>query len=171
MITISLMDVMIFILALAGLVVLIFFALVLKNVLAILKQARGLMDDKKKEIDGVIDELPILMNNINDISARASMLVDDVNEIVIKSKDDVTGIVASVNRSMDDVNRVTNTATRLAEQVEYTADNVGHSVNSFTDNMLDASRFFSNNKENIIDYIFIFKDYFDELRRIFFGRR
>lgn len=171
MITISLMDVMLFILALAGLVVLIFFILVLKNILAITKQAKGLMDDKKKEIDSVIDELPILMNNINDISARASMLVDDVNEIVIRSKDDVTGIVASVNRSMDDVNKVTGTVNRLAEQVEYTADNVGHSVNSFTDNMLDASRFFSNNKENIIDYIFIFKDYFDELRRIFFGRR
>lgn len=171
MITISLMDVMLFILALAGLVVLVFFALVLKNLLAIINSAKEIMEDKRKEIDGVIDELPVLMNNVNDISARASMLVDDINEVVIKSKDDVTGIVASVNRTMDDVNEVSQTATRLAQQVEYTADNAVHSVNSLTDNLVDASRFFSYNKENILDYIFIFKDYFDELRRIFFGRR
>lgn len=171
MISISVMDLLIAILALAGLVVLVFFALFLQNALKLVKSANELIEKKRTEIDTVIDEIPVLINNANEISMKTSMLVDDLNEIVIKSKDDVTGIVASVNRTMDDVNRVSTIATNLATQVEYTADNAVHSVNALTDNLLDASRFISTNKDNIIDYIYIFRDFIEEMKRIFFGRR
>lgn len=171
MITIELMEVLLIILALAGLVVLVFFALVLKNILSITKEVKEIMDVKKAEIDSVIDEIPVLMNNVNDISNRASILIDDVNEIVIRSKPEIESIMSAVNTSMEDVNRVSAMATNLAARAEFTADNVGHSVNSLTDNLLDVSNFLSYNKDNVIDYIYIFRDFFDEIRRIIAGRR
>lgn len=166
MITISLSEVLFIILALAGIVVLVFFALLLKSLLGLVKKANEVVDEKQAQINAIVDELPILVNNVNDISNRASILVDDVNEIVIRSKPEIEGIVHAVNTTMEDVNRVSAMATNLAARAEYTADNVGHSVTSFTDNILDVTSFVSHNKDNVIDYIYIFRDFFDEIRRI-----
>lgn len=166
MITISLSEVLFIILAIAGLVVLVFFALLLKSLLRLVKKVNEVVDEKQAQIDHVINELPVLMNNVNDISNRASILVDDVNEIVIRSKPEVDKIVRAVSTTMEDVNRVSAMATNLAARAEYTADNVGNSVTSFTDNLLDLTSFVSYNKDNLIDYVYIFKDFFDEVRRI-----
>ncbi len=166
MITISLSEVLFIILAIAGLVVLVFFAILLKSLLRLVKKVNEVVDEKQAQIDHVINELPVLMNNVNDISNRASILVDDVNEIVIRSKPEVDKIVRAVSTTMEDVNRVSAMATNLAARAEYTADNVGNSVTSFTDNLLDLTSFVSYNKDNLIDYVYIFKDFFDEVRRI-----
>lgn len=166
MITISVSEVLFIILALAGIVVLVFFALLLKSLLGLVKKVNEVVDEKQAQINAIVDELPILVNNVNDISNRASILVDDVNEIVIRSKPEIEGIVHAVNTTMEDVNRVSAMATNLAARAEYTADNVGHSVTSFTDNILDVTSFVSHNKDNVIDYIYIFRDFFDEIRRI-----
>ena len=166
MITISLSEVLFIILAIAGLVVLVFFAILLKSLLRLVKKVNEVVDEKQAQIDHVINELPVLMNNVNDIWNRASILVDDVNEIVIRSKPEVDKIVRAVSTTMEDVNRVSAMATNLAARAEYTADNVGNSVTSFTDNLLDLTSFVSYNKDNLIDYVYIFKDFFDEVRRI-----
>lgn len=171
MITINLMEVLIVILGIAGFVVLVSFAALLISLLKVVKEARGLIEDKKTQIDQVINEMPNLVNNVNTISLKASMLVDDVNEIVIRSKDDFTGFVHSINTTMDDVNRVSAMATNLAAKVEYAADNVEHQVHSLADNLLDVTSFLSYNKDNLVDYVYIFRDFFDEMRRILFGRR
>ena len=82
----------------------------------------------------------------------------------------VETLAIEFNRSAIEVQLALKTFEDL-EMVEFTADNVGHSVNSLTDNLLDVSNFLSYNKDNVIDYIYIFRDFFDEIRRIIAGRR
>lgn len=171
MITITITEFLVVILALAGLVVLVLLGLFLQNALKFAKSANELLEGKKNEIDTLIDEIPILIDNVNEFSMKASMLIDDLNEVVVDSKDDVAGIISSVNKTMDDVNKVSTMATNLVAQAEYTADNAMHTVSTFTDNLVDASRFISSNKDNIIDYMYIFRDFVEEIRRIFFGKR
>lgn len=185
MITININQVFLVILGIAGLVVLVSFAALLISLRKLVKDVSSLVDDKKTQINYVVDGMPKLMDDVRDISDKASNILADVNDIVVDSKadingivhsinnsmDDVTGIVRSVNRSMDDVNRITNTASNLVGRAEDTAENVQYSVHSLADNLVDMTTFVGRGKDNFFDYVYIFKDFFDEIRRILFGRR
>ncbi|MDO5027988.1 MAG: DUF948 domain-containing protein [Bacillota bacterium] len=171
MITININQVFLVILGIAGLVVLVSFAALLISLRKLVKEVNSLVDSKKTQINYVVDGMPKLIDDVRDLSDKTSNILVEVNDIVARSKNDINGIVHSVNTSMDDVNKITAKANALVSKVEHTAENVQYSVNSMTDNLIDVSSFFHSRKDNFFDYIYIFRDFFEEIRRILFARR
>lgn len=165
-------NVLLFIAAIASILVLIFFVLVLLSIKKLVDKMNGLVDENKKQLDNIMEQAPVLMNNVNMISTKTSMLVDDLNEVVIKNKDDVTGIIRSANKSMDDIQRITETATDIAYRAESAAKDVEETVYSITGNVNDVHGIVRDSQSHALDYANIFLDFFQEMGRIVFkGRR
>lgn len=165
-ITISINEIMIFLLMLAGIGALVYLLLLFKKATEVLTIAKDLINNRKKEIDRTIAQLPEIMDNVNTITAKSTILVDNIDEMVVNSKDNIEGIIASANSSLSDINRITETANSVVYRVGNTAETAVDSVDSFANNIADISRMFGSNKDNLIDYIYIIKDFIEELRRI-----
>lgn len=186
---INLSDLLHTILVLLGIGVLVFLVIILKNVLGILKNAKALAEAKDREIRETIDKIPVLVENTNqilekmpeildtvpqlldsvsEVTDKASIMIDDLNGIVLESSRDIEGIIESVNVTMNDVNRITSTAGNLAVKAESTVNDIGRSIDDITYNIRDISGLFQSNKSNLLDYIYILKDFLAEVRRILF---
>lgn len=165
-ITISINEIMIFLLALAGIGALVYLLLLFKKATEVLSIAKDLINNRKTELDKTIASLPEIMENVNTITAKSTLLVDNIDDMVTNSKDNIEGIISSANSSLSDINRITETANSVVYRVGSTAETAVDSVDSIASNIADVSRLFGNNKDNLIDYIYILKDFIEELRRI-----
>lgn len=133
--TITLQDLMIFVLFLLGAGLGIFLILAMKNIVGILKRVNGIVDTNEKSINTILKEAPLILDNVNKITADVQHTIEDVTP-------SVTSIVKNVDNISTDV-------TLTVDKVTHTVDVVGDSVEE-TIEMLESSKNTIANYLNII---------------------
>lgn len=135
--TLTLEELLIFIVYLLGIGLGVFLIIAIKNIVGILKRINGLLDENQESINSILQETPLIMENVNKITA-------DVEDSIKTLKPSVTNIVKNVDTISDDV-------TETIDKVTYTVDVVGESIEDTVDSL-------KNHKGTIVNYLNMFLD-------------
>lgn len=122
--TITLEELMLFILFLLAVGLGIFLILAIKNIVGILKKVNKIVDDNEKSINTILKEAPIILDNVNKITG-------DVQETIEAVTPSITHIVKNVDVISTDV-------TETVEKITYTVDVVGESIEETADMLRDS---------------------------------
>lgn len=147
--TITLEDLMIFIVFLLAIGLGVFLIIAIKNIVNILKKINKIVDENEKSIDTILKETPLIMENVNKITA-------DVQETVESVKPSVTSIIKNVDIISEDV-------TETIDKVTYTVDVVGESIE-------DTVEALNSNKGTIVNYLNIVLEIVGVLKNVFSRR-
>lgn len=135
--TLTLEELLIFIVYLLGIGLGVFLIIAIKNIVGILKKLNGILDENQESINSILHETPLIMENVNKITA-------DVEDSIKTLKPSVTNIVKNVDTISDDV-------TETIDKVTYTIDVVGESIEDTVDSL-------NNHKSTIVNYLNMFLD-------------
>lgn len=144
--TITLEELMLFILFLLAVGLGIFLILAIKNIVGILKKVNKIVDDNEKSINTILKEAPIILDNVNKIT-------EDVQETIEVVTPSITHIVNNVDIISTDV-------TETVEKVTYTVDVVGDSIQETADMLKDSKKTISNYLNMIIEIAAVLKGIF-----------
>ncbi|MCD1146703.1 hypothetical protein LQU94_01055 [Peptoniphilus sp. KCTC 25270] len=158
-ITITLHDLLRILLYLAGIGALVYLALVLKNVVGILKSLRTKLDEHEAVIDDTFKKLPTITDNVTVISTNASRLTTDATEMVEVVKPEVERIAVTVGGVTDTVDDIARSVDETTLRLTSTAAVVSDSIN-------DTARTISFNANNIVDYFYILREVLEALRDV-----
>ena len=146
--SITLEQLMVFILFLLAIGLGIFLILAIKNIVDILKKVNGIVDDNEKSINTILKEAPIILDNVNKITA-------DVQETVEHVTPSITNIVQNVDNISTDV-------TTTVDNVTHTVDVVGESVEETVEMLKDSTNTIANYLNIIIEVAAVLKGVFSK---------
>ncbi len=144
--TITLQDLMLFILFLLAVGIGIFLILAIKNLVGILKKVNKIVDDNEKSINTILKETPIILDNVNKITG-------DVHDTIEAVTPSITNIVSNVDVIATDV-------TSTVEKVTYTVDVVGESLEETVEMLNESRKTVSNYLSMIIEVAAVLKGVF-----------
>lgn len=144
--TITLEELMIFIVFLLAIGLGVFLILAIKNIVTILSKINKIVDENEKSIDTILKETPLILENVNKITG-------DVQETIESVKPSVTSIVKNVDAISEDV-------TETIDKVTYTVDVIGETIE-------ETVEVLNSNKGTIVNYLNIVLEISGLLKRIF----
>ncbi|EFI41385.1 MULTISPECIES: hypothetical protein [Peptoniphilus] len=161
--TITLHDLLKIILYLAGTGVLIYLALVLKNLLEILKRVNETIEENQNIIDDTIKKVPALTDNAVEITNNLGTISSETSEIMVSAKPEIEKLISSVGS-------ITNTVSDISRSVDTTALKLTNTVSNVSDTISDTAKTISVNANNVIDYFYILKEIVESLKEVFLSK-
>lgn len=161
--TITLQDLLKIILYLAGAGVLIYLALVLKNLFKITGTVKDMLDANEVAIDDTMKKIPRIANNADKVSSDMAKITGEVNLLVDEVKPEVQKLTATVSN-------VSTTVDGISKKMDTTALKVSETVTDISDSVSDTAKTISINANNIIDYFYILREVIEALRDVFLSR-
>lgn len=161
--TITLQDLLKIVLYLAGAGVLIYLALVLKNVLKITGSIKDLLDANEVAINDTIKQVPQIAQHANKISSDVAVISGEANHLVGEIKPEVQKLAATMSN-------VSDTVDGISHRLDTTALVVSNTVNDISGNISDTAKTISINANNVIDYFYILREVIEALRDVFLSR-
>lgn len=157
---ITLQDLLTIILYLAGAGALIFLALVLKNVLGIVKKINKTLEDNEQIIDDTIKKVPTLSDNAVEITNNVNLISGEVSELAVSARPEIDRLISTVGT-------ITNTVNDISRTVDTTTLKVTSTLSDVSDTISDTSKTISLNANNIIDYFYILKEVVESIKDVF----
>ncbi|MGO1581430.1 MAG: hypothetical protein ACTHWZ_08510 [Peptoniphilaceae bacterium] len=157
---ITLQDLLTIILYLAGAGALIFLALVLKNVLGIVKKINKTLEDNEQIIDDTIKKVPTLSDNAVEITNNVNLISGEASELVVNARPEIDRLISTVGT-------ITNTVNDISRTVDTTTLKVTSTLSDVSDTISDTSKTISLNANNIIDYFYILKEVVESIKDVF----
>lgn len=157
---ITLQDLLTIILYLAGAGALIFLALVLKNVLGIVKKINKTLEDNDQIIDDTIKKVPTLSDNAVEITNNVNLISGEASELVVNARPEIDRLISTVGT-------ITNTVNDISRTVDTTTLKVTSTLSDVSDTISDTSKTISLNANNIIDYFYILKEVVESIKDVF----
>lgn len=142
--TLTIQDLLKFILFLLGIGVLTYLIIILRNLSKILGQVRIIADENAKEIDTTIKQLPEISENVNAITKEAK-------DTLINLQPEINGLLHNVNSISTKVEGITNL-------IDDTTHKVGDTVGIVTDSISETATAFKFNAKNVTEYLNIIKE-------------
>jgi len=105
-ITIDLMDLMLGLLALAGIVLIIYLIVTFARLQQTLKEANRMISDLRGPVNDTVRKLPALMDQVSEIGANVEQLTVSINEDVPGMLEDVHQVTSTARESVDAVGGV-----------------------------------------------------------------
>ncbi len=158
-ITLSLNDILRFMLYIAGICALVYLAMVLKNIVGILKKVNEKLAEHEAVIDDTVEKIPAITDNVAIIADNASKLSTDATELVEVVKPEVEKIALTVGDMSTTVDDVTRT-------IDETAIRLNSTVGAISDSVSDTARVIAFNADNIFDYFYIFREVAQAIRDV-----
>lgn len=158
--TITLQDFLAIILYVAGAAVLIYLALVLKDILQIIKKINKTIDDNQGVIDDTIKKVPMLTDDAVEIAKNVNSISNDTSELLSSAKPEVERLLGTVSQ-------ITNTVEDISRSVDNTTLKLTSTVSNVTDTISDTAKTISLNANNVFDYFYIFKELVEVIKEIF----
>lgn len=158
-ITLSLNDILRFILYIAGIGALIYLALALKNIVGILKKVNDKLVEHEDVINDTVEKIPAITDNVTVITDNVSKISTDATTMIEVVKPEVEKIaitVGDVSATVDDVTR----------SIDQTALRLSHTVGAISDSVTDTARVISFNADNAFDVYYIFKEVIQAIRDV-----
>ncbi len=155
--TLTLHDLLRIVLYLAGIASLVFLAMVLKNVVDLLKDVKGLLDRYGPEIDQTIKKVPVIAGEAAEIAGNVNVLTTEAQELVVQAKPEIEKVVGAVSAVGDTVNGVT-------RSVDIMTNKVTNTVSAVSDTMGDTARTISMNANGFLDYYYMIKEVLKALK-------
>lgn len=158
-ITLSLNDILRFVLYIAGIAALVYLALTLKNVVGILKKVNEKLAEHEAIIDDTVEKIPVITDNVTIITDNASKMTTDATAMIEVVKPEVEKIaltVGDVSATVDDVTRT----------IDETAIRLTSTVGAISDSVSDTARVISFNADNAFDVYYIFREVVQAIRDV-----
>ncbi len=159
--TITISDLLQIILYVAGAAVLIYLALVLKNVFKITGKVKNLLEENEIAINDSVKRFPSITNNVDKISTDAASISGEVDGLVTTIKPEVERLSGSISKVSDTVDNLTGRVDETSLRVRDTVDDISGTIS-------DTAKTISVNANNVIDYFYILREVIDALRDVFF---
>lgn len=161
--TITLHELFKILLYLAGIGVLIYLALVLKNLVKITGTVKDMLEANEVAIDDTMKKVPDIANNANKISADVAVITGEATHLVNEVKPEVEKLVATVGN-------VSNTVDGISKKVDTTALRVSDTVVDISDSISDTAKTISINANNVVDYFYILREVIEAIRDVFLSK-
>lgn len=123
-------DLFLILLSLAGIAALAYLAILFVNLTKTVKAINTLVKNNETELDTVIKNLPGITKNIGEITEQTNAMIAKVEPDISSITNKVSGIVEKAESA---TGSVTNTVDYLSTSVVDTADNIKYGINSVTD--------------------------------------
>lgn len=136
-------------LAIAGIVCLIFLAKVLMQLSQTTKELNALVKGNAKELDKTIKALPGLMTKVDTSLVEANVALKEVNHLLVESSPALLSTIDSVSVSAQNASKLT---ANVNDTVEYFAVSAIDTADSLTSKVSSAGATFSYVKE-VVDII------------------
>lgn len=159
-IAITLGDLLQIILCLAGVFVLLYLGLVLKNVFQITGKIKNVLEENEVAINDTVKRLPSITNNVDKISTDAASITGEVNGLVTTIKPEVQKLSGTIAKVSDTVDDVTGRVDATSVQVQNTLADISGSIS-------DTAKTISVNANNVIDYFYILREVIEALKDVF----
>lgn len=157
--TITLSDLLVILLSVAGIFALVYLGLVLKNATDILKMVKGKLEEHDEIIDDTFRKIPTITDNATVITANASRITTDTTELIETVKPEVEKIAASVGQ-------VSGTVDDVARSIDETSNRVSDTVNVVSDSISTTAQTISFNADNIFDYLYMMREVIEAIRDV-----
>ncbi|MDO5037817.1 MAG: hypothetical protein Q4E37_05905 [Tissierellia bacterium] len=149
--TITLKDLLLILLYIAGIGALVYLALTLKNVFQLIKSINGKLKEHEVVIDDTLRKIPSLTDDATIIASNASKLTTDATELVEVVKPEVEKVAITVGNASATVDDVVRT-------VDETSNKLSQTVNTVSDSLNYTAKTISLNTDNIFDYFYILRE-------------
>ncbi len=103
----------------------------------LIKSAKAIISDNKKDIDKSIGEVPQILDNVTGITNKADRLIGDVSP-------DVRNITNNVSNTLSNVESISN---NVSSTVDYVSDSVADTATNIKYGFLNSSDYVGSAKE------------------------
>ena len=147
--TITVKELLNFILYILAIGVLGYLIALFKNANTILSKTKKLIETNEEEIDASLKQLPDIVTNINSLS-------EDLSELVGEISPDIEGIAANTNS--------------ITERVDESSEILLDAVDTVSGSVAETAEHFGYNIRNAADYIELIMDIIEIIKNAFKGK-
>lgn len=147
--TITVKELLTFILYILGIGVLGYLIALVKNTNKIVSKAKNIIEENEEEIHTTLKQLPDISTNANHISKDLKELLEDISP-------EVTGLAANANS--------------ITENLDTTSEKVFNTVDIVSESISETALTIEHNVQNAADYIQLIMEIIDIVKNAFKGK-
>lgn len=151
--TITVRELLLFLLALLAMGVLAYLIILLKNANKILSQLGKTFDSHEDDIDRTLTELPNITSNLSKVSDDVNKISGDVSNVLELTQGDIVELVQNISS--------------ISGKLENTSDNVFTTIDTVSETVSNSALNIESSISSLSDYILFALDVIDIIKRNF----
>ncbi len=151
--TITVRELLLFLLALLAMGVLAYLIILLKNANKILSQLGKTFDSHEDDIDRTLTELPNITSNLSKVSDDVNKITGDVSNVLELTQGDIVELVQNISS--------------ISGKLENTSDNVFTTIDTVSETVSNSALNIESSISSLSDYILFALDVIDIIKRNF----
>lgn len=151
--TITVRELLLFLLALLAMGVLAYLIMLLKNANKILSQLGKTFDSHEDDIDRTLTELPNITSNLSKVSDDVNKITGDVSNVLELTQGDIVELVQNISS--------------ISGKLENTSDNVFTTIDTVSETVSNSALNIESSISSLSDYILFALDVIDIIKRNF----